>query len=89
MNDFFARLSLCKAIRKRQAKWVLLDLLWRWRIERGSGRLPGTGLRVPFYGRQAPTADVAKIEAPFCCTTRNWTPESTRAGLLTRRVESQ
>ncbi len=89
MNDFFAELSLCNAIRKRQAKWVLPDFLWRGRIERGGCRVSGTGLRGPFYGRQAPTADVAKIEAPLHSTSRNWTPESTRAGLLTRRVESQ
>ncbi len=89
MNDFLPQLSLCNAIRKRQAKWVLPILLWRWRIERGGCRVSGTGLAVPFYGRQAPTADVANIEALYYSTSRNWTPESTRAGLLTGGVESQ
>ncbi len=85
MNDFFAAIGLCNAIRKRQAKWVLPDFAMRWRIERGGCRVSGTGLRGAVYGRQAPTPDGAEIEAPLLLPTRNWTPESKRAGLLTRR----
>ncbi len=85
MNDFFAAIEFSNAIRKRQAKWVLPDFAMAVRIERGGCRVSGTGLRGAVLCRQAPTADVAKIEAPLLLHFGNWTPESTRAGLLTRR----
>ncbi|XNM81775.1 dienelactone hydrolase family protein [Escherichia coli] len=66
MNDFFAAIEFMQRYRKRQAKWVLPDFAMAvaYRTRRLS-RIRELACAVPFYGRQAPTADVAKIEAPL------------------------
>ncbi len=85
MNDFFAAIEFMQRIRKRQAKWVLPDFAMAVAYRRGGCRVSGTGLRGAVLWSSAPTADVAKIEAPLLLHYAELIPESTRAGPLTRR----
>lgn len=56
------QLSLCNAIRKRQAS----GFCYGGGVSNAAAvAYPELACAVPFYGRQAPTADVAKIEAPL------------------------
>ena len=57
------QLSLCNAIRKRQQSGITGFCYGG--VSNAAVAYPELACAVPFYGRQAPTADVAKIEAPL------------------------
>lgn len=86
MNDFFAAIEFMQSYRKRQAKWVLLDfamaVAYRTRQRSLTRNWPA---RCRFMVVRHPLPMWRRLKRLYCCTTRNWTPESTRAGLLTRR----
>ena len=66
MNDFFAAIEFMQRYPQATAKWVLPDFASGGGVSNVAAvAYPELACAVPFYGRQAPTADVAKIEAPL------------------------
>lgn len=86
MNDFFAAIEFMQRYPQATGKVGITGFCYGGGVSNAAAvAYPELACAVPFYGRQAPTADVAKVKRLYYSTSRNWTPESTRAGLLTRR----
>lgn len=86
MNDFFAAIEFMQRYPQRQAKWVLPDFAMAvaYRTRRLS-RIRNWPARCRFMVVRHPLPMWRRLKRLYYSTSRNWTPESTRAGLLTRR----
>ncbi len=66
MNDFFAAIEFMQRYPQATGKVGITGFCYGGGVSNAAAvAYPELACAVPFYGRQAPTADVAKIEAPL------------------------
>lgn len=66
MNDFFAAIEFMQRYPQATGKVGISGFCYGGGVSNAAAvAYPELACAVPFYGRQAPTADVAKIEAPL------------------------
>jgi carboxymethylenebutenolidase len=66
MNDFFAAIEFLMAHEDTNGKVAIIGFCYGGGVANAAAvAYPELALAVPFYGRQAPTAEVARIRAPI------------------------